>query len=301
MHLLQYNSDGNFSLTEFDEAIPKYAILSHRWGKEEATFEDLQKGTGTKKAGYEKLRFCGKQARVDGLKYFWVDTCCIDKSSSTELAEALNSMYRWYRDAARCYVYLVDVSALKRKAGNTSLEHTWESAFRDSKWFTRGWTLQELLAPRAVEFFSQHGKRLGDKKSLGRQIQEVTGIPISALEGAPLSQFRVEERFTWAENRQTTRPEDKAYSLLGIFGIHLPPIYGEGREHAFRRLKKEIQESLTGKHTTYRFIFSNLLIASCKKTSRIHSTFRAKVVSKTCERQIPARTNRASRTQRGEY
>ena len=105
-------------------------------------------------------------------------------------------MYRWYRDAARCYVYLVDVSALKRKAGNTSLEHTWESAFRDSKWFTRGWTLQELLAPRAVEFFSQQGKRLGDKKILGRQIREVTGIPISALEGAPLSQFSIEERLS---------------------------------------------------------------------------------------------------------
>ncbi|KAM3089323.1 hypothetical protein ACMFMG_000927 [Clarireedia jacksonii] len=246
MRLLQYNSDGNFSLTEFfDKAIPEYAILSHRWGTEEATFEDLQKGIGTKKAGYEKLRFCGRQARDDGLKHFWVDTCCIDKSSSTELAEALNSMYRWYRDATRCYVYLLDVSALKRKAGDTSTKHTWESAFRDSEWFTRGWTLQELLAPRAVEFFSQQGKRLGDKETLGRQIQEVTGIPISALEGAPLSQFSIEERLSWAENRQTTRPEDKAYSLLGIFGIHLLPIYGEGKEHAFSRLKKKIQRSLT--------------------------------------------------------
>ncbi|KAH7418866.1 NACHT domain-containing protein [Cadophora sp. MPI-SDFR-AT-0126] len=246
MRLLQYNSDGNFSLTEFfDNAIPEYAILSHRWGTEEATFEDLQKGIGRKKAGYEKIRFCGEQARGDGLKYFWVDTCCIDKSSSTELAEALNSMFRWYRNAARCYVYLFDVSAVKQKAGDTSTECTWESAFRDSEWFTRGWTLQELLAPRAVEFFSQQGKRLGDKEILGRQIQEVTGIPISALEGAPLSQFSIEERLSWAENRQTTRPEDKAYSLLGMFGIHLLPIYGEGKEHAFRRLKKEIQNSLT--------------------------------------------------------
>ncbi|KAH8585298.1 hypothetical protein B0O99DRAFT_696666 [Bisporella sp. PMI_857] len=102
MRLLQYNSDGNFSLTEFfDKAIPKYAILSHKWRTEEATFEDLQKGIGTKKAGYKKLRFCGEQAR-----------------------EALNSMYRWYRDAAKCYVYLLDVSALKRKAGDTSTEHT---------------------------------------------------------------------------------------------------------------------------------------------------------------------------------
>ncbi|TVY78253.1 Vegetative incompatibility protein HET-E-1 [Lachnellula suecica] len=246
MRLLQYNSDGDFSLTEFfDKAIPHYAILSHRWGTEEVTFEDLQKGIGTNKAGYEKLRFCGEQARDDGLKHFWVDTCCIDKSSSTELAEALNSMYRWYRDAAKCYVYLLDVSALKREAGNTSTEHTWGSAFRDSEWFIRGWTLQELLAPRAVQFFSQQGKRLGDKGSLKRHIHEITGIPVLALEGAPLSQFGVEERFSWAENRQTTRPEDKAYSLLGIFGIHLLPIYGEGKEHAFRRLRKKIQKSLT--------------------------------------------------------
>jgi hypothetical protein len=178
MRLLQYNSDGNFSLTEFfDNAIPQYAILSHRWGTEEATFEDLQKGIGRKKAGYEKIRFCGEQARGDGLKYFWVDTCCIDKSSSTELAEALNSMFRWYRDAARCYVYLLDVSAVKQKAGDTSTECTWESAFRDTEWFTRGWTLQELLAPRAVEFFSQQGKRLGDKETLGRQILSTRGSP----------------------------------------------------------------------------------------------------------------------------
>ena len=148
MRLLQYNSDGNFNLTEFfNKAIPEYAILSHRWGTEEATFEDLQKGTGTKKAGYEKLRLCGEQARGDGLKHFWVDTCCIDKSSSSELAEALNSMYRWYRNAARCYVYLLDVSAPKQKAGDISTEYTWESAFRDSEWFTRLDSSRAALEP----------------------------------------------------------------------------------------------------------------------------------------------------------
>ena len=288
MRLLHYNSDGNFSLTEFfDKAIPDYAILSHRWGTEEATFEDLQKGMGTNKAGYEKLRFCGEQARDDGLKHFWVDTYCIDKSSSTELAEALNSMYRWYRDAARCYVYLLDVSALKRKAGDTSTEYTWDSAFRDSEWFTRGWTLQELLAPRSVEFFSQQGKRLGDKEMLGRQIQEVTGIPISVLEGAPLSQFSIEERLSWAENRKTTRPEDKAYSLLGIFGIHLLPIYGEGKEHAFRRLKKKIQKSLTGEYTINRFIFKYLLIAFARRRAESTRPSEPKLYTRPADNRSP--------------
>jgi hypothetical protein len=220
MRLLQYNNDGGFSLNEFFESdIPKYAILSHRWGEEEVTLKDLIDGTSQSKAGYTKIQFCGEQAKRDGLQYFWVDTCCIDKSNSTELAEAINSMFRWYQKAARCYVYLSDVSTRKRKASDTSTGCTWESAFRDSEWLTRGWTLQELLAPRSVEFFSLHGKRLGDKGTLKRHIQEITGIPITALEGAPLSQFKVEERLLWAENRQTTRGEDQAYSLLGIFDV----------------------------------------------------------------------------------
>ncbi|KAH6692771.1 NACHT domain-containing protein, partial [Leptodontidium sp. MPI-SDFR-AT-0119] len=247
MRLLQYNNGSDFCLTEFFESdIPKYAILSHRWGPEEVTLADLKNGNGKKMAGYGKIQFCGEQAKRDGLQYFWVDTCCIDKSNSTELAEAINSMFRWYQKAARCYVYLSDVSTRKRKASDTATKCTWESAFRDSEWFTRGWTLQELLAPRSVEFFSRNCERLGDKGTLKRQIQEITAIPISALDVALLSQFTVEERLSWAENRQTTRGEDMAYSLLGIFGIHLPLIYGEGKEHAFRRLKKKIQKSLTG-------------------------------------------------------
>jgi hypothetical protein len=190
-------------------------------------------------------------------------------------------MFRWYQNAVKCYVYLSDVSTKKQKAIDSFTEYTWELAFRSSKWFTRGWTLQELLAPRSVEFFSQHGKRLGDKGTLKRHIKEITGIPISALKGAPLSQISIEERLSWAENRQTTRPEDKAYSLLGIFGIHLLPIYGEGKERAFKRLKEELQKSLTSEHMINRFIFSYLLIAFWK-TSRIHSTLRAKAVYETC-------------------
>ena len=136
MRLLQYNSDGDFSLTEFFESdIPKYAILSHRWGAEEITFKDLIDGTSKSKAGYNKLRFCGEQAKRNGLQYFWVDTCCIDKSNSTELQEAIISMFRWYRNAIKCYVYLPDVSRPRTDPAIASIK-AWESTFRKSEWFT---------------------------------------------------------------------------------------------------------------------------------------------------------------------
>jgi hypothetical protein len=253
MRLLERNGAGELSLTkDFGDDVSRYAILSHTWGAdtEEVTFRDLIDGTGKSKAGYSKIRFCGDQASRDGLKYFWIDTCCIDKSNSTELAEAINSMFRWYRDAAKCYVYLPDVSTTKRKASNQFSEFTWESALRASRWFTRGWTLQELLAPGSVEFFSREGKRLGDKRTLERQVHEITGIAVSALQGASLSQFGVDERLLWAENRQTTREEDKAYSLLGIFDVYMPLIYGEGRENALIRLLEAINKPSKGEQTT---------------------------------------------------
>jgi hypothetical protein len=154
-------------------------------------------------------------------------------------------MFRWYRDAAKCYVYLSDVSARKRGNNNQS-GHIWESALRKSRWFTRGWTLQELLAPKSVEFFSRDGKRLGDKKSLEGQIHKVTDVPITALRGAPLSDFSIDERLRWARNRETERKEDQAYCLLGIFNVFIPPIYGEG-ENAFIRLRGEINKSTRSK------------------------------------------------------
>jgi hypothetical protein len=239
MRLLQYDSDGDFSLTEFFESdIPKYAILSHRWGAEEVTFKDMIDGTSKSKAGYGKLRFCGEQAKCNGLQYFWVDTCCIDKTNSTELGEAINSMFRWYRNATKCYVYLADVSRPHSDLADVSNE-PWELTFRKSEWFTRGWTLQELIAPASVDFFSKEGELLGDKKSLEGHIHERTGIPVPALRGELLSKFSFKERFSWAENRVTTRSEDKVYSLFGIFDIYLSIIYGEGQQHAFRRLKNK--------------------------------------------------------------
>jgi len=249
MRLLLRSNNNEPSFTKDlvgDDTIPPYAILSHTWGAdtEEVTFEDLTNGTGKDKPGYKKIRFCGEQARQDGLQYFWVDTCCINKANYTELSQAINSMFRWYRNAARCYVYLSDVSSPAINSNNEFNPPPWELDFQKSRWFKRGWTLQELLAPSSVEFFSQEGKRLGNKKSLKRQINGITGIADSALQGTLLSQFSVDERLSWIERRQTKLEEDKAYSLLGIFDVHMPLIYGEGRENAFIRLRKEIEESL---------------------------------------------------------
>jgi hypothetical protein len=247
MRLLERDGTGEFRLTKDlpNDAIPEippYAILSHTWTEdEEVLFKDLVDSTAKgkeKKAGYAKIQFCGEQAERDGLKFFWVDTCCIDKSDSAELQDALNSMFRWYRNAAKCYVYLEDVSCQQDADGNPS----WELAFRNSRWFTRGWTLQELIAPTIVEFFSKERKHLGDKKSLAQHIHNITSIPLGALQGNTLSDLSIEERMSWVRKRNTTRKEDKAYSLFGIFGVQMPLLYGEGEDGAFERLREEISK-----------------------------------------------------------
>jgi len=211
-------------------------------------YNDISTASAKTKAGYQKIRFCGAQAARHGLKYFWVDTCCIDKLSSAELQETINSMYRYYSDAARCYVYLSDVSVNDSDPNSQIGQLSWQSSFRKSRWFQRGWTLQELLAAESVEFFSKEGHRLGDKRSLELQIHEVTGIAILALRGVPLSRFSKLDRFSWAQHRQTTKQEDWAYSLLGIFDISMPLLYGEGREKAIVRLRKAISEASKGKN-----------------------------------------------------
>ena len=247
MRLLRLEGD-KFNLVEHVKSIPPYAILSHTWGEDgdEFTFKDCIEGTGKDKPGYRKLTFCGNQVAKDNLTWFWVDTCCIDKSSSTELSEAINSMFRWYQNAAKCYVYLSDVS---RPSSGTSDNYTepWESKFRKSTWFTRGWTLQELIAPVSVGFFSKEGELLGNRSSLECQISDVTGIPAKALRGSSLAEFSVTERMSWSEKRETTCKEDIAYSLLGIFDVNMPLIYGEGRERALKRLKEEIDKASKGK------------------------------------------------------
>ena len=217
MRLLHYEENGTLRLTEFSESDrPNYAILSHRWETEEFTFDDLGQGIGWQKAGYEKVRRCGNQARNDGLKYFWVDTCCIDKSSSAELSKAINSMFGWYKQSAFCYAYLSDV-----KVGFFR-EH-----FRASLWFKRGWTLQELIAPRTVRFFDMDWKALGSRMELCDTIAGITSISEDVLWNPDkLPYHTIAQRMSWAAGRETARAEDTAYSLLGISQIHMPLLDG---------------------------------------------------------------------------
>ncbi|KAK7177499.1 phosphorylase superfamily protein [Paraphaeosphaeria sporulosa] len=241
MRLLEIRPDGTLSLTKDfmkDEEVPAYAILSHTWvaGKE-VTFDEFTAGVGHE-AGYNKIRFCARQAEHDGLRYFWVDTCCINKADTVELQHAINSMFRWYRKAARCYVFLSDVPTADLETP------TGKQALRKSRWFTRGWTLQELLAPPLVNFFSKDGKLLGTRHELRQEIHEITSIPVAALTGASLDSFSIDDRLSWSERRCTTRAEDMAYCLLGIFGVFTYLNYGEGLDNAFRRLKKAIAEDL---------------------------------------------------------
>jgi hypothetical protein len=251
MRLIKNDGLEKLVLVQYDdEDIPQYAILSHTWGAdcEEVTYKDLMEGTGKNKAGYKKIDFCVKQTSIHGLQHFWVDTCCIDKSNSAELTEAINSMFHWYHNADRCYVYLSDVSTSRYATKVQLSRKSWEPAFRKSRWFSRGWTLQELIAPVSVEFFSKQGDFLGNKRSLESHIHTITGIAIEALRGRKrLADFAVKERLAWADYRQTKRPEDKAYSLLGLFNIYMPLLYGEGEDKAFVRLREEIGKSSKGK------------------------------------------------------
>lgn len=215
---------------------PFYAILSHTWGPEdeEVTYEDIQSSTSSglvKKLGYEKLNFTRSKAAEDGLIYYWIDTCCIKKSDSTELQRSLNSMFYWYQQAARCYVWLADVSS----HDYVSERLPWKTAFSKSKWFRRGWTLQELIAPKSLMFYSKEGRLLGDKESLADTLAAVTGVPTTALLGADLSRFSKQTRLSWADRRLTKVPEDAAYSLIGIFGVTLPMLYADGDYESRKR------------------------------------------------------------------
>lgn len=248
MRLLQRQPNGALHITRnlLDNAVPPYAILSHTWGDEEVIFEDVDRasgrftGQGRGKAGYGKIEFCSEQAAKDGFSYFWIDSCCIDRTNSQELQEAIISMFRWYQSAAKCYVYLEDVSTRSDRVEGKSNPRLWEQYFRASRWFTRGWTLQELLATKLVEFYSYEGVYLGNKESLKEHIQETTGIAMKALEGTSLDEFTPAERMAWAKTRQTTRPEDMAYSLLGIFNISMTVQYGEGLDRALERLLRKV-------------------------------------------------------------
>jgi hypothetical protein len=253
MRLLKVDKDARFSLIEdlVDNERLKYAILSHTWGKdkEEVTFNDILQGTGTEKNGYKKILFCAQQAIRDDIQYIWVDTCCINKlnNNNIELQYAINSMFRWYQKAEKCYVYLQDVPTAELDT-NGQLQTACELSVRNSKWLTRGWTLQELIAPKVVEFFSEDWSSLGSKALLERQLSEATGIPVQVLRGDSLEGFSVIERLSWAKDRRTRYEEDKVYSLQGIFNICISVRYGEGYDRALRRLQDEIQRSHQGKN-----------------------------------------------------
>ncbi|KAK4494581.1 hypothetical protein PRZ48_013937 [Zasmidium cellare] len=253
--------------------IPKYAILSHRWTDEELTYKEFSKHRSKDKKGYRKIvDFC-EFLRKWEREWCWVDTVCIDKRSSAELSEAINSMFKWYGAAAECWVWLHDVSESNNEGAGEDLLHQ----FGESSWFRRGWTLQELLAPEQVIFCSHEWQILGCKQpsdaqkygltpsgkrdagtELRDRIQEAacwssdiilwaisdrTGIPSEVLrQPHRVKYYSVAQRMSWASSRQTTRVEDQAYCLLGLFRINMPLLYGEGRR-AFQRLQQEIIRS----------------------------------------------------------
>ncbi|KIJ66922.1 hypothetical protein HYDPIDRAFT_108890 [Hydnomerulius pinastri MD-312] len=221
-----------FVIREMVENIVKYAIFSHRWLDEgEPTFQEMSGGIGGRGPGYDKLtKFCEK-AKKHGCDLAWSDTCCIDKSSSAELEEAIRSMFRWYRNAHVCIAYL---------AQTTSVED-----FRSEVWFTRGWTLQELLAPEKMKFYGKEWTALGnsandkDDRTIMNALEWATEIPMEDLQWFSPGTRRVREKMAWASKRQTTRIEDIAYSLIGIFDVNMPVAYGEG-EWAFHHLMEVI-------------------------------------------------------------
>ena len=241
------------------EVIPDdYAILSHVWDRKEQSFQDLQElqrrcsanGEKPRDLADDKIRMCCELAESHGYKWVWIDTCCIDKTSSAELSEAINSMFRYYSRAAMCYAYLRDVSASRAFIGQNSIvvqlaDDMWEetrnvSQFQNSQWHRRGWTLQELLAPRSLALVADSWELLGYKIDLATELERATGIPAAVLRlEKPLTDYSIAQRMSWASKRRTTRVEDEAYCLLGVFDINIPTLYGEGRK-AFQRLQEEI-------------------------------------------------------------
>ena len=250
----------------FEKDIPPYAIISHRWQDDEISFKELKKGqfedgAGQLRSGMKKILEACSVARSRDLEWMWIDTCCIDKRSSAELSEAINSMYRWYQNSKECYVYLVDVH------WDSSSDHPLplsREEFAKSQWFLRGWTLQELLAPRSVIFFDEVWNRIGNRGELCRPIADTTGIDVEWLLTndddhwqpprerpadcerkadcrfhAEVGGLSIATKMSWASKRKTSRVEDTAYCLIGIFGINMPHLYGEG-EKAFQRLQYEI-------------------------------------------------------------
>ena len=234
-----------------DNETTEYAILSHRWidpteidyeemvglGKMDRQQQDEIRG----RPGYKKILDACKQAQTDGYEWMWVDTCCIDKRSSAELSEAINSMYRWYGNAGVCYAYLHDVDGSSFPTKKDNRKYPKSNGWPE--WFSRGWTLQEMIAPRNLQFFNKIWQPIGDKKGLAEDLGWITKVPehivANGLEG---NRPCVAQIISWAANRTTTRVEDRAYSLMGLLDVNMPMLYGEGKK-AFHRLQLEIIRS----------------------------------------------------------
>lgn len=209
--------------------VPSYAILSHRWEDEELSFGDVTPEYQHRK-GYQKVKAFCEEAKRNNFHYAWADTCCIDKKSSAELGEAINSMYMWYERADICYAYLCDARGI--------------DDFAQSSWFTRGWTLQELLAPTKLHFYNSGWSSIASRQELSAELEAITGISQLALHNFRHDDFCVAEKMAWAAQRQTTREEDSAYCLLGLFNVNMPLLYGEGGK-AFLRFQEEIMKVST--------------------------------------------------------
>ena len=229
----------------YGDEIPPYAILSHTWADGEVSFPEFMQLSETKndritsKAGYLKISATCERARNDGHCYAWIDTCCIDKTSSAELTEAINSMFGWYRQSEVCYVYLKDFML---DTADVPSREQFDAEFRKCHWFTRGWCLQELLAPGKLHFFNQKWQEIGTKSKLRQLISDITGVPETVLRVPPrkdIQEFPIAARISWIAKRHTTRIEDMSYSLLGILNVNMPMLYGEGQK-AFLRLQEEI-------------------------------------------------------------
>ncbi|THU92432.1 hypothetical protein K435DRAFT_829641 [Dendrothele bispora CBS 962.96] len=231
----------SLQFTEFGESdvSPPYAILSHRWIEgEEITFQEFLNPEGReemkKKSGYQKILHACMKAQNDGIDFIWIDTCCMDKGNHDEVARDIKSMYAYYESSVVCYAYLVDV-------------YKWNFGRESSpcEWFQRGWTLQELLAPKEVVFFSRKWKKIGTREELKELICSVTAIPLELLEGKAFPKdFDVKTRMSWAIGRMTTKPPDQAYCLLGILDVTLEPDYDEDVETAFGRLRDAMQTTV---------------------------------------------------------
>jgi hypothetical protein len=241
----------------FDDQIPDYAILSHRWGDGEISYQTLNSviempSSDPKKLTHRKLSGPGfdkirnfRQKVGQSWDWVWIDTCCINKESSAELSEAINLMYRWYKYAKTCYIYLSDVECAGRagQRRNTDVIDEVElQQIKASQWFTRGWTLQELLAPRTALFFDKNWSYIGARvnPALCAAISQTTGIERDFIvQRKRLDQACVAKKMSWLSMRRTSRIEDIAYCVLGLFGVNMPLLYGEGRK-AFMRLQLEL-------------------------------------------------------------